>query len=62
MTGVQTCALPICFPVTINGVDKGRVAESGTVYATTSKNLHELGSKQDIQGFKDLFKVSNSKN
>ena len=38
----------------LKGVDKGRVAESGTVYATTSKNLHELGSKQDIQGFKDF--------
>ena len=38
----------------LKGVDKGRVAESGTVYATTSKNLHELGSKQDIEGFKDF--------
>ena len=27
MTGVQTCALPICFPVTIQQVDNG----SGTV-------------------------------
>ena len=25
MTGVQTCALPICFPVTINGVGKHRL-------------------------------------
>ena len=23
MTGVQTCALPICFPVTIGGVHEG---------------------------------------
>ena len=23
MTGVQTCALPICFPVTINNVEIG---------------------------------------
>ena len=29
MTGVQTCALPICFPVTISGVEelKRRIAE-----------------------------------
>ena len=26
MTGVQTCALPICFPVTIFGVDRFDVA------------------------------------
>ena len=47
----------------LKGVDKGRVAESGTVYATTSKNLHELGSKQDIQGFKDFVskKINNNK-
>ena len=38
----------------LKGVDKGRAAESGTVYATTSKNLYELGSKKDIQGFKDF--------
>ena len=25
MTGVQTCALPICFPVTINAVKEGYV-------------------------------------
>ena len=38
----------------LKGVDKGRTKESGNVYATTSKNLHELGSKQDIEGFKNF--------
>jgi predicted NAD-dependent protein-ADP-ribosyltransferase YbiA (DUF1768 family) len=36
----------------LKGTDKGRSVESGTVYATNSKNLHEIGSKQDIEGFK----------
>jgi len=38
----------------LKGTDKGRTKESGNVYATTSKNLHELGSKQDIEGFKNF--------
>ncbi len=38
----------------LKGVDKGRARESGVVYATTSKNLHELGGKQDIEGFKEF--------
>jgi len=38
----------------LKGTDKGRTKESGNVYATTSKNLHELGSKQDIEGFKEF--------
>ena len=25
MTGVQTCALPICFPVTIRGVQEAKI-------------------------------------
>ena len=29
MTGVQTCALPICFPVTIQEVEKGKVRANG---------------------------------
>ena len=43
----------------LKGVDKGRAEESGTVYATTSKNLHELGTKQDIEGFKKFVSKPN---
>ena len=34
MTGVQTCALPICFPVTINGLQGG----SGTTISVRYDN------------------------
>ena len=29
MTGVQTCALPICFPVTIRGAEVNRIWKKG---------------------------------
>ena len=37
MTGVQTCALPICFPVTIDGVDVHFLfSEESTLHYTHS--------------------------
>ena len=34
MTGVQTCALPICFPVTIGAFEIWRILDFGTTAAT----------------------------
>ena len=45
MTGVQTCALPICFPVTIEGVSR---------YDFQFKNLR--GYKTTIEGLSHKFK------
>ena len=43
MTGVQTCALPICFPVTI-----GAGGELRTNKVRKAKALGELGEQIDI--------------
>ena len=40
MTGVQTCALPICFPVTIGGAEIKEIKE----------NIRELFGKVNEQG------------
>ena len=43
MTGVQTCALPICFPVTIGGVDKG-VNKAGSSLDKLKGTVGKLGA------------------
>ena len=55
MTGVQTCALPICFPVTIEGYLKSEVEEydqylRGEVYGVKvfKKELDEDGDDVEI--------------
>ena len=58
MTGVQTCALPICFPVTIEVIgsrheraeigDDGQIIEGETVDATPSEP--ETGSGTETPG------------
>ena len=49
MTGVQTCALPICFPVTIPGVKK--VAQKGL----KSKFERDLELQNDIEYYQDVL-------
>ena len=43
MTGVQTCALPICFPVTIRGGDKARekfASLDGVIFISAQQHQH----------------------
>ena len=44
MTGVQTCALPICFPVTIKRAKEGKGSIYGTV-EETEKEIEKLANK-----------------
>ena len=53
MTGVQTCALPICFPVTI-------VGGSGEIVVNMEKRIVELGKK--VVMHKDEIEVVRDKN
>ena len=48
MTGVQTCALPICFPVTI-GEFAGNTSSDIDVHAYSGSNLLTNGSYADLQ-------------
>ena len=43
MTGVQTCALPICFPVTIGGHTSFYVSTSNVLYGTGDNYFANLG-------------------
>ena len=43
MTGVQTCALPICFPVTIDEGGYGQVGNGGTLYLQGGPSGHGPG-------------------
>ena len=60
MTGVQTCALPICFPVTIGGVD-GKPAQVLEIFEQGIKDVYELtfddGSKVKC-GLEHLWALS----
>ena len=46
MTGVQTCALPICFPVTIGGMAGGSADAAGVIVCLDS--LFDLGLSRDV--------------
>ena len=41
MTGVQTCALPICFPVTIKGSESGTSFKQALYFKELGFNLHD---------------------
>ena len=47
MTGVQTCALPICFPVTIRGV-------KGFFESAKARGVDEIGISEHTHGFKEF--------
>ena len=51
MTGVQTCALPICFPVTIVGLDLYWILViddvKNNVSATTEKKEEKVVKKEE---------------
>ena len=50
MTGVQTCALPICFPVTILGLYAEVNADGSlgdTIYTDAGKNVAVFSSEDD---------------
>ena len=51
MTGVQTCALPICFPVTIGGVDftASKIAEMIRSHTQQNKKAAEILRAQMIE-------------
>ena len=49
MTGVQTCALPICFPVTIGQFEK--VGSMSIDIATMRENGKDM--KEDVTHIKD---------
>ena len=49
MTGVQTCALPICFPVTIRGGVSANGAQGQGVTQPTDRSV-EMGLKQQGLG------------
>ena len=49
MTGVQTCALPICFPVTI-ATEIYRIAESGIATIDNVKLAKESGASAILVG------------
>ena len=50
MTGVQTCALPICFPVTIQ-LDDYLKPEAARLKFSRVKNLKQI----DVKGAKHLW-------
>ena len=45
MTGVQTCALPICFPVTISGLQVVLKGERNGFSKLTEKEVLEIREK-----------------
>ena len=49
MTGVQTCALPICFPVTITA-EIEKVKKAAQEYNPTEKIKQELDLRKQIEG------------
>ena len=52
MTGVQTCALPICFPVTIAEHEAlGLVDNNKKVVKVTEKEIDEGFEKLDLSQF-----------
>ena len=53
MTGVQTCALPICFPVTIIEYD---VETANQLWLEVGERLEKLGDMDDVN-----FKVLGEK-
>ena len=68
MTGVQTCALPICFPVTIRGNKNYSLVTSKTVKdavikTSTSKSFNkDTGRKQrEVFTYTDAMKVNDEK-
>ena len=58
MTGVQTCALPICFPVTIVGQQDYRVVGDDGMSSKQEKaiKLIEKGSTLEILSEDDFLK------
>ena len=54
MTGVQTCALPICFPVTIDGVDATLIVKDsadpskGVLFGTTAYTSNDSLEKANV--------------
>ena len=60
MTGVQTCALPICFPVTIHG-GMYSISEEAFVPSSQLKEMEEQGLASDLVHLKEdtyFFKLS----
>ena len=55
MTGVQTCALPICFPVTIPA--DAIVEELRKLKLRTDEISRRIGWYDDISEFKDIYPV-----
>ena len=58
MTGVQTCALPICFPVTIIEIEDEILSndEDGEVIETTTKFEFNLGFAKVSRSIKKIKK------
>ena len=58
MTGVQTCALPICFPVTINDVDKHCYEIQAMLRDKTFVNgLYEVFKKIENGKEREIYKL-----
>ena len=58
MTGVQTCALPICFPVTIIGVIK--VYDRRTLELKLSLNLGVIEKPSQLEKIRSLLAENNA--
>ena len=48
MTGVQTCALPICFPVTIDKTEKNVGTNIGTNAETQTNNENAQNAQNTL--------------
>ena len=60
MTGVQTCALPICFPVTIYGGGGGGNTSESQISAALKNTFTDFGAVNAITSAKGSYDQLNS--